>query len=90
MAAGGYQGSLIIKGSNVTGTLSNNNFDRAHFVRIQTTTANNLITLKDESGNTIGGLELHDAGDSVIIEKHPNETLSTSKNCHASAVGSPH
>jgi hypothetical protein len=90
MATSGYQGTLIIKGNNVTDTLSDNNFNRAHFVRIQTTVANNLITLKDESGNTIGSLELHAVGDSIVIEKKPSQTLSSNGNCHASAVGSPH
>ena len=91
MAAGGYQGAVIIKGTSTGNTtISASNFNRAHFVRIQTTAANNTITLKDSSGSTLGTLVLHDAGDSIIIEKHPTETIETSGNAYASAVGSPH
>jgi hypothetical protein len=90
MAAGGYQGSLIIKGTSTSnGTISATNFNRAHFVRIQTTAANNTITLKESDGSTVGSLILHDAGDSVVIEKKPTQTLETTGNAVGSAVGSP-
>lgn len=91
MAAGGFQGTLTIKGTTTTnGIISASNFNRAHFVRIQTTVANNVITLKDSGGSTLGSLTLHDAGDSVVIEKHPTETVETSGNAFGSAVGNPH
>ena len=90
MAAGGYQGSVIIKGTSTGNeTISASTFDRAHFVRIQTTSANNTITLK-EGSTTIGTLVLHDNGDSIVIEKKPDQTLETSGNAFGSAIGSPH
>jgi hypothetical protein len=89
MAAGGYQGSLVIKGTSTGNTtISASTFDRAHFVRIQTTAANNTITLK-EGSTILGTLVLHDAGDSIVIEKKPAQTIETSGNAFGSAVGSP-
>lgn len=90
MAAGGYQGSVIIKGTSTSNeVISASTFGRAHFVRIQATSANNTITLK-EGSTILGTLVLHDAGDSIIIEKKPSQTIETSGNAFGSAVGSPH
>ena len=90
MAAGGFQGCLKIKGSSTSAgaAISASNFSNAHFVRIQTQAANNTITLKDSSANTLGTLILVDAGDSIVIEKDTTDTLETSGNAVASAVSS--
>lgn len=90
MAAGGYQGSVIIKGTSTgNGVISASTFGRAHFVRIQTTAANNTITVK-EGSTTLGTLILHNAGDCICIEKKPSQTIETTGNAYGSAVGSPH
>ena len=75
-----------VKGDVVTNP-SDNDFGRAHFVRI-TATADVTGALEESNGSTgIGQLYLED-GDTVIIEKKPAEkiTCGTSK---AHAVGSP-
>jgi hypothetical protein len=91
MAAGGFQGTLTIKGtSTASGTISDNTFGRAHFVRIQTTSANNTITLRDIDSTIIGTLILVDNGDSIVIEKKPLQMISTSGSVVATAVGNPH
>ena len=65
------------------------NFDRAHFVRIQTQAAANTITLKNAGGSTLGTLILVAANDSIIIEKEESDTLQTSGNAVGVAVSSP-
>ena len=78
--------TFIAKGNIVTNP-SDNDFDRAVFVRI-TATADVTGILELANGSTkIGEFYLED-GDTVIIEKHPSEkiTCGTSK---AAAVGSP-
>ena len=80
-----------IKGTSTTAgaTISASNFDRAHFVRIQTQAAANTITLKNYSGTTLGTLILVAANDSIIIEKEESDTLQTSGNAVGVAVSSP-
>ena len=75
-----------VKGDVVTNP-SDNDFGRAHFVRI-TATADVTGTLEESNGSTGIGQFYLENGDTVIIEKHPAEkiTCPTSK---ASAVGSP-
>ena len=78
--------TFIVKGDVVTNP-SDNDFGRAHFVRI-TATADVTGALEESNGSTgIGQFYLED-GDTVIIEKKPAEkiTCGTSK---AHAVGSP-
>jgi hypothetical protein len=70
-------------------TISTSNFNRAHFVRIQTQAAANTITLKNASGSTLGTLILVIAGDSIVIEKEESDTLETSGNAVGVAVSSP-
>lgn len=69
--------------------ISTSNFNRAHFVRIQTQAAANIITLKNASGSTLGTLILVLAGDSIVIEKEESDTLETSGNAVGVAVSSP-
>ena len=75
-----------VKGDVVTNA-SDNDFGRAHFVRV-TATADTTGTLEESNGSTGIGQFYLENGDTVIIEKHPAEkiTCPTSK---ASAVGSP-
>jgi len=79
--------TLIIKGSNVTDP-TNNNFGRAHFVRVNATQDGALLTLKDSDGNTLGTMYFVNKGDSAIIEKAPSDTI-TVDHAYCSAVGSP-
>ena len=69
--------------------ISASNFNRAHFVRIQTQAAANTITLKNSGGDTLGTLILVTAGDSIVIEKEESDTLQTSGNAVGVAVSSP-
>ena len=75
-----------VKGDVVTNA-SDNDFGRAHFVRI-TATSDTTGTLEESNGSTGIGQFYLENGDTVIIEKKPAEkiTCGTSK---ASAVGSP-
>ena len=78
--------TFIAKGNIVTNP-SDNDFDRAVFVRI-TATADVTGILELANGSTkIGEFYLED-GNTIILEKHPEEkiTYGTSK---AAAVGSP-
>ena len=65
---------------------SDNDFGRAHFVRI-TATSDVTGTIVDSADAALGSFYLEN-GDTVIIEKNPGDkiTCGTSK---ASAVGSP-
>jgi hypothetical protein len=81
-----YSGTFIIKGTAITGTLTNNNIGRAQFVRVVATAGTNTITVKDSDGNTLGTVYLYAAGDVITIEKAPGDTLSTSGNVSATAV----
>lgn len=83
--------TFIVKGtaSNAAATLSDSTVGSAQFVRIVTTAAANTITIKDTDTNVLGTVYLHAAGDSVIIEKTPSDTVSSSGNASAAAVGSP-
>ena len=78
--------TFIVKGDVVTNA-SDNDFGRAHFVRI-TATADTTGTLEESNGSTGIGQFYLENGDTVIIEKDPDEkiTCPTSK---ASAVGAP-
>ena len=42
-------GTIILKGSAIAGTLSDNNIGNAHFVRVVATAGTNTITVKDGS-----------------------------------------
>ena len=78
--------TFIVKGDVVTNP-SDNDFGRAHYVRI-TATSDVTGALEESDGSTVIGQVYLEDGETVIIEKHPAEkiTCPTSK---ASAVGSP-
>ena len=78
--------TVIAKGS-VVNNPDGNNIGRAVFVHCVATGATQTIAVK--TGSTVDGqIYLHAAGDSIIIEKHPDQTI-TLADGHASAVGSP-
>jgi len=84
-----YQGSMKLKGATTSAgaQISASNFDRAHFVRVQTQAATNTVTVK-QSTTVIGSTILVSAGDSIIIEKEETHTIETSGNAVGSAVSS--
>ena len=82
-------GTIILKGSAIAGTLSDNNIGNAHFVRVVATTGTNTITVKDGS-TVLGTTLLHTAGDEITIEKHAKHTISSSAAVSATAVGVGH
>ena len=55
---------------------------------ITATGATQTVTVKGSDSTVVGEVYLHAAGDTVIIEKAP-EDLVTIADGHASAVGSP-
>ena len=67
--------------------ISASNFNRAHFVRVQTQAAANTVTVK-EGSDVIGTMILVIAGDSVVIEKDEAHTVETTGNAVGSAVSS--
>ena len=79
--------TIKVKGS-VINNPSDNNIGGAHFVHCVATGGTQSVIVKDSGGTTIGNIYLHAAGDSIIIEKAADETI-TIANGHASAVGSP-
>ena len=79
--------TFIVKGS-VVNNPSDDNIDRAQFVRITATGSTQTVTVKGSDSTVVGQVYLHAAGDTVIIEKAP-EDLVTIADGHASAVGSP-
>ena len=60
----------------------------AQFVDCVATGGSESVIVKDSGGTTLGNLYLHAAGDTIIVEKAPTDTI-TLANGHASAVGSP-
>ena len=79
--------TIKVKGS-VINNPNENNLGGAHFVHCVATGGTQSVIVKDSGGTTIGNIYLHAAGDSIIIEKAADETI-TIANGHASAVGSP-
>ncbi len=78
--------TVIVKGEFINNP-SANNIGRAVFVHCVATGATQTISVKTSS-TVDGQIYLHAAGDSIIIEKHPDQTI-TLADGHASAVGSP-
>ena len=70
-------GTIILKGTAIAGTLSDNDIGKAHFVRIVATAGSNTITVKDGS-TTLGTTLLNSAGDEITIEKHAKHTIPSS------------
>ena len=79
--------TVIAKG-NVVNNPSLNTIGGAHFVRCTATGGTQTIEVRSEDSTVLGQVYLHAAGDTVIIEKHPNDKI-TMADGHASAVGSP-
>ena len=82
-------GTIILKGSAIAGTLSDNNIGNAHFVRVVATAGTNTITVKDGS-TVLGTTLLHAAGEEITIEKHAKHTISSRAAVSATAVGVGH
>ena len=79
--------TVIVKGEFVNNP-SGNNIGGARFVHCVATSGAQSVIVKEAGGTTIGNIYLHAAGDSIIIEKAADETI-TLADGHASAVGSP-
>jgi hypothetical protein len=73
----------IVKSPYVYGTLSSSTVGNASFVRICSTVSNTTVTLKNAVGDTTGSVLIGTAGDSIVIEKDVNETLTTNQNVYA-------
>ena len=79
--------TVIVKGEFINNP-SANNIGLAHFVHCVATAGAQTVIVKEAGGTTLGNIYLHAAGDSIIIEKAPTDTI-TIADGHASAVGSP-
>ena len=79
--------TVIVKGEFVNNP-SGNNIGGARFVHCVATGGTQSVIVKEAGGTTIGNVYLHTAGDSIIVEKNADETI-TIADGHASAVGSP-
>ena len=79
--------TVIAKGS-VVNNPSQNNISRAQFVHCVATGATQTVVVEDSDTNVLGQIYLHAAGDSIVVEKNPSDTI-TITDGHASAVGSP-
>ena len=79
--------TVIAKGS-IVNYPSLNNIGRAQFVRCTATGATQTIEVRSLDSTVLGQVYLHAAGDTVIIEKAPDDKI-TMADGHASAVGSP-
>ena len=79
--------TIKVKGS-VINNPTDNAIGNAHFVHCVATGGAQSVIVKEAGGTTIGNVYLHTAGDSIIVEKNADETI-TIADGHASAVGSP-
>jgi len=79
--------TFIVKGENITDP-TEEDFGRAHFVRVNATTDGAILTVKDADTNVLGTVIFTKAGDSAIIEKGADHTI-TVDHAYCSAVGSP-
>jgi hypothetical protein len=77
----------IVKSPYEYGTLSSSTVGNASFVRICSTVSNTTVTLKNAVGDTTGSVLIGTAGDSIVIEKDVNETLTTNQNVYATGEG---
>jgi len=75
--------TIKVKGS-VINNPDANNIGNAHFVHCVATAATQTGTVKNSGGTTLGQFYLHVAGDSIVIEKSPTDTI-TLADGHASA-----
>ena len=79
--------TIKVKGS-VINNPNENAIGNAHFVHCVATGNTQSVIVKDSGGTTLGNVYLHAAGDSIVVEKNPTDTI-TIADGHASAVGSP-
>ena len=79
--------TVIVKGEFINNP-SDNNIGKAPFVHCVATGNTQSVIVKDSGGTTLGNVYLHAAGDSIVVEKNPTDTI-TIADGHASAVGSP-
>jgi len=77
----------MVKSPYEYGTLSSSNVGNAHFVRICSIVSNTTVTLKNAAGDTTGSVLIGNAGDSIVIQKDVDETLSTNQNVYATGEG---
>jgi hypothetical protein len=77
----------IVKSPYEYGTLSSSNVGNASFVRICSTVSNTTVTLKNAAGDTTGSVLIGNAGDSIVIQKDVDETLTTNQNVYATGEG---
>jgi hypothetical protein len=75
--------TIKVKGS-VIDNPSNNAIGNAHFVHCVATGGTQTGVVKNAGGTTLGQFYLHAAGDSIVIEKSPTDTITLSDG-HASA-----
>ena len=81
--------TFIVKGTVVTNPYDNN-FNRAHFVRIVITSNATTIRVIGEDSTVLGEVYLHSAGHEVTLEKNPEDYISVITGAaKAHAVGSP-
>ena len=77
----------IVKSPYEYGTLASSAVGNSPFVRICSTVSNTTVTLRNAAGDTIGSVLMGNAGDSIVIEKDVNETLSTNLPVYATGEG---
>ena len=77
----------IVKSPYEYGTLSSSTVGNAHFVRVCSTVSNTTVTLKNAAGDTIGSVLIGNEGDTIVIQKDIDETLSTNQNVYATGEG---
>ena len=77
----------IVKSPYEYGTLASSAVGNCPFVRICSTVSNTTVTLRNAAGDTIGSVLMGNAGDSIVIEKDVNETLSTNLPVYATGEG---
>ena len=75
--------TIKVKGS-VINNSSDNNIGGAHFAHCVATGGTQTGVVKNAAGDTLGQFYLHAAGDSIVIEKAPTDTI-TIADGHASA-----
>jgi len=75
--------TIKVKGS-VIDNPSDNAIGNAHFVHCVATGGTQTGIVKNAAGTTLGQFYLHTAGDSIVIEKSPTDTITLSDG-HASA-----
>ena len=76
----------IVKGLTQTKTMVDSKLANSNFLRVTTTSANNTITVKDNDYNTLGSILLYAVGDTIHLQKSPNDNVSSSGEVVVSAT----